>query len=287
MNACLNIFEAFWRAAKSAGRPAHSGTLARWPYTRSFAKRLGVRRPSAAWVVVIIFFTTWFGAHADDFASGTAAAQAGNFSDAKKLFEGDIRARPSVGACLNLGNVEWQSGHAGAAVLAWERAAWINPFDERAADNLKFARLAAQLDEPDLRWHETISTWLPPNLWVWLAGAGLWLALGALVLPRVLRWRKAGWQQTLAALGCCVFIFAMAGNVGVVSRTNLGFVVKKNVMLRLTPTSGSELISAVPAGEPLRKVKTRGNFIYVRTPMAAGWLERGEVGWVNDQSKRP
>ncbi len=190
--------------------------------------------------------------------------------------------QPSSGALVNLGIAEWQRGRAGAAMLAWERAVWIDPFDERAQQNLKFARSVAQVDAPELRWHETVSTWLPGNGWLWVAGAGLWLAAGALVLPRVFRRKKSGGLQMLVALGAGFFIFALVANVGVVSRTDIGFVLRKNTPLRLTPTGGSELISLLPAGEPVRRVRSRGNYFFIRTPMAAGWVERGQVGMVNE-----
>ncbi|MDR3459488.1 MAG: hypothetical protein P4N60_18830 [Verrucomicrobiae bacterium] len=222
-------------------------------------------------------------AAADDaFTHGVDSAHAGQLSEAGLTFEKLVQTRPSAGGFVNLGITEWQRGHAGAAILAWERAAWVDPFDESAGQNLKFARAVAQVDEPELRWFETASTWLPPNAWVWLAGASLWLAAGALVLPRVFRRRKSGWQQTLAALGLCAFIFSVTANLGVVSRTDIGFVLKKNAALRLTPTSGSELTSTLSAGEPVRRLKTRGNYFFVRTPMAAGWIERSQVGLIND-----
>ncbi len=83
-----------------------------------------------------------------------------------------------------------------------EQAHWIDPFDARAAANLKFARQVAEVEAPQLKWYESASSWLPPNAWVWIAGASLWLAVGALVVPRVLRRDKRGWHQTLATVGC-------------------------------------------------------------------------------------
>jgi hypothetical protein len=165
-------------------------------------------------------------------------------------------------------------------MLAWEQARWIDPFDPRAEANLKFARSVAQVDTPALKWFEVISTWLPPNAWVWLAGASLWLAVGALVLPGIFRWRKAGWQQALGALAFGVFLFALTANVGVVSRTNLGVVLQKNAPLLLTPTHTGDVVSALPAGEPARKLRTRGNYFFIRTDAGAGWIERGQLGLI-------
>lgn len=217
----------------------------------------------------------------DAFAQGLTAAQAGDFSSAVEDFEKSIGQKPSSGALVNLGVSEWRRGHAGAAILAWERAQWIDPFDEAARENLKFARMAAQVDEPQLKWFEQASTWLPPNWWVWLAGAGLWTAIGALVLPGFLRRRKAGWQQWLAALGLGIFLFCITANIGVVSRMDLGFTLKKGTPLLLTPTRTSEVITTLAAGEPARRLKSRGDYCFVQTSFGAGWIEQKNLGLIN------
>lgn len=216
----------------------------------------------------------------DPFKAGIAAAQSGDFAGAAAAFDTAAKHQPSVGAYVNLGLAEWQRGHAGAAILAWERAKWIDPFDERATQNLKFARTVAQLDEPQLKWFEVPSTWLPPNTWVWLAGANLWLAIGALVLPRVFRWSKSGWQQWLAALCGGAFLFCLTANIGVVSRTTIGFVVRKNAPLLLTPTKAGEPVSTLNAGEPARRLRTRGDYYFIRTAYSSGWVAKKDFALV-------
>lgn len=231
--------------------------------------------------VLILAVNSCCGASDDLFENGLAAADAGNFSDAADDFEKAAKQNPSFGALLNLGIVEWQRGRAGAAVLAWERAQWLDPLDPRAAQNLAFARAAAELDAPELRWPEKISTWLPPEYWVWISGASLWLVVGALVLPRVLRRKRSGGQQFLVAVGLCVFAFSVAANYGAVSRADIGFVLKKNAPLLLTPTSGAEVISNLNAGEPARVVKTFGNYFLIRTEFGMGWVARGQFDLIN------
>lgn len=216
----------------------------------------------------------------DFFAQGVKLNRAGQFPEAAAAFENSVRQRPSSGALVNLGVTEWQRGRAGAAILAWEQARWIDPFDARAVANLKFARDAAQLDAPQLKWFETASAWLPPGAWMWLAGASLWLAVGALVLPGIFRRRNSGWPQALAALGCCLFLFSLTANFGVVSRAQIGFVLKKSTPLLLTPTQTGEVISTLNAGEPARRLRTRGNYFFVRTEFGHGWIEQNQFGLV-------
>ena len=210
----------------------------------------------------------------DTFERGVEASRAGQFPEAAAAFEGAAQAHPAAGTLVNLGLAEWQSGHAGLAILAWEQAQWIDPFEPRARANLEFAREVAQVDPPRLKWYESVSTWLPPNAWPWLAGAALWLAVGLVVLPSFFRRPKAGWHQFLAALTFGVFLFCVTADAGVVSRTHLGVIVRKNVSLQLTPTRDGETISTLTAGEPVREVRRRGTYVFVQTLGASGWVDQ-------------
>lgn len=218
----------------------------------------------------------------DFFATGIELSRAGEFPEAAAAFEKSAGIRPAAGTLVNLGIAEWLRGHAGAAILAWERARWINPFDPRARADLKFARRAAQVDEAELKWFEIQSTWLPPDAWLWLAGASLWLAVGMMTLPQFFRRRKTGWQQVLAAAGLGIFLACLPANLGVISRTNLGFVLKNDAPLLQTPTRTGEVISTLTAGEPARRVRTRGDYYLVRTENESGWVERNAFGLVSE-----
>ena len=221
----------------------------------------------------------------DGFDEGIEAYRSGQFGPAAQAFERAAAVRPAAGTYVNLGLAEWQRGHAGPAILAWERARWIDPFDKAAGENLHFARQVTQLDEPQLKWFETLSTWLPPATWLWLAGASLWLAVGMILLPAVFRRQKAGWHQTLAACGLCVFLFSLAANRGVVSRTNIGFVLADNAPLLLTPTHQGEVTATLTSGEPARELRALGDYYLIRTESQTGWIEKEQFGLVSRASK--
>jgi tetratricopeptide (TPR) repeat protein len=231
--------------------------------------------------VLVCSLTSVRAATNDPFAQGVEAYRAGQFAAAAQAFENAATVHPSAGTFVNLGLAEWQRGHAGSAILAWEQALWIDPFNKTAAGDLKFAREVAQLNAPQLNWFETLSEWLPPAAWLWLAGASLWLAVGMMLLPRVFRRQKAGWHQTLAACGLCVFLLSLAANWGVISRTRVGFVLEDNAPLLLTPTRDGEVISTLTSGEPARELRKRGNYYLIRTDSETGWTDRKQFGLIS------
>ena len=229
---------------------------------------------------VLFSSTTIFAMTNDLFHPALSEYREGHFAEAAKGFQAAAEQQPASGTFVNLGLTEWRRGRAGAAIQAWEQAYWIDPRDERARANLAYARQLLGLDAPDYAWYERASTWLPVNAWAWLAGASLWLAIGLAVLPGVLRWRRAGWQQAVAALSCAVFLLSLPAHCGVVTRTRIGFVLKKEVPLRLTPTVEAEATIKLNAGEPVRVLRTRGDFLLVRTAHGKGWIERGQFGGI-------
>src|SRR5262249_10332506 len=138
------------------------------------------------------------------FDQGLAAYRTNDYSRAAAVFEQSFAQRPASGTLQNLGNAEWQQGHTGWAILAWEKAVWLDPFNHAARNNLRFGRRAAQVQSPDLTWYEVVSSWLPSSWWAWIAGVSLWLSVAMITLPDILRRPRAAWHQAVAALGLMV-----------------------------------------------------------------------------------
>jgi tetratricopeptide (TPR) repeat protein len=215
------------------------------------------------------------------FRAGIAAYEAGQYDLAAQSFKDSLKVQTASGTLLNLGLAEWQRGRAGEAILSWERATWLDPFNRDARNNLLFARENAEVNPPELSWFESASSWLPANLWTWIAGGSLWLAVAMVTLPGIFRARKAGWHQTLAALAFGIFILSLAPSLGIVTRSKIGIILERNTPLRLTPTREAEVVSSLPAGEPVRELRERGNYIFVRTQNGNGWIERGQIGFLS------
>jgi hypothetical protein len=219
--------------------------------------------------------------HLEDFRAASELYAAGDYSKAAQMFGDLARTAPSTGAFHNLGNAEWKSGRKGEAVLAWERAQWLDPYGANTKANLRFARFKAQLPSPDLAWYEICSTWLPVQTWAWLACVSFWLALGMMILPGVRRWRKADWHQGLAAASLAVFLLTLPALLGVHTRSWMGVIRVGDAPLRLTPTREAQVLVRLAAGESARVERQRGQYLYVRAGNeAAGWLDNSEFGLI-------
>jgi hypothetical protein len=219
---------------------------------------------------------------ADDayFRAGISAYKAGQFEPAAQDFRDSLTKEMASGTLLNLGLSEWRQGQTGEAILVWEQASWLDPFNRAVRQNLLYARETAQANPLELPWFEQTSTWLPANYWVWVASGSLWLAVALVTLPNFLRIRKAGWHQTGAALALGVFLFSLAPSAGIFTRSNIGIVTQKNTRLLLTPTHAAEAVAALPPGEPVRELRQRGDFYFVHSQNGSGWIERSQIGFV-------
>lgn len=239
------------------------------------------RRLSVAALLPLLFLALVAGAASPDarFAEGEAAFRAADYARAARAFRESAAARPASGAFLNLANAEWRRGRVGYAILAWEQALWLDPFDQRARANLRLARKSAQLESPNLAWYEVISTWLPVNWWAWITGASLWLGVGLALLPGILRIRKSVWHQAGAAVALAFFLLSLPAHLGVMTRTRLAFVLEKNTPLRLTPTAEAQELWALGAGEVVRLEREHGKYVLVRTRSGrTGWVEIFQAG---------
>jgi hypothetical protein len=223
------------------------------------------------------------GAPATNFKAGVEAYQASDYSRAVDIFHALAAQQPSSGVLQNLGNAEWQRGRVGEAVLAWEQVLWVDPFDKNARNNLRFARDSAQLENPDLTWWEAVSGWLPVSWWAWITTGSLWLAVGFVTLPGVFRIRKASWQPAAAVLALGILLLTIPAHVGSVTRSRIGFVLQKDAPLRLTPTTEAEVVTRLQAGQPIRIVRGRGDYVFLRTAHMAGWLKLGQFGLISSK----
>ena len=238
----------------------------------------------ALWMLGLLAVAQICRATADaSFHAGVIAYEAGQFDLASRGFSDSLVGHAGSGTLVNLGLANWRGRRTGEAMLAWERANWLDPFNGAASENLLYARETTAVNPPELTWFEQASTWLPANWWTWFAGGSLWLAVALVTLPGFFRVRKAGWHQTVSALALGIFLLSLAPSIGIVTRSNVGVVLENNTMLRLTPTQSAEEIAVLPPGETVRVLRQRKSYLLVRTQNGNGWVERRSIGLVVPQ----
>ena len=257
-------------------------SAARRRFCRKNESGVALRLPPHSIFIVVALICFAHSSRGGDFSalfeSGVSAYRAGDFSQAVESFRKSAALRPASGTLENLGTAEWRSDQPGPAILAWEQSLWLDPFNRVSHNNLRFARKVLQVEAPELTWYEVVSTWLPVNWWAWIAGISFWLAIAAAVLPGIFRLPKAGWQQGVAALGLTIFLLSVPAHAGVHTRSRTGFILQKDTPLRLTPTAEAQAMTRLSAGEPARQLRTRGQYVLLRTSRATGWVLREEFG---------
>ena len=98
------------------------------------------------------------------------------------------------------------------------------------------------------------------------------------LLPGILRRRKAIWHQAIAALALMVFLLSIPALFGVQTRARIGFVLQEDTPLRLTPTLEAQPMTRLAPGEPARWIRARGRYVLVRTSRTLGWVEQDQFG---------
>ena len=214
---------------------------------------------------------------ADSFFMGSQAYVAGDYPLAATFYRQAAADAPAPGVWHNLGNAEWHCGHPGEAILAWERAQWLDPFNANTRANLRYARKMAHLDGPNLAWYEVYSAWLPASAWAVITTASFWIAVALITVPGWMRWRKADWPQGFAAVGFTLFLLTTPALIGVSTRSQVGVVLIDQAPLRLTPTHDAQWLAKLAAGESARRERERGDYVYIRVNNeSAGWIQRAQ-----------
>ncbi len=215
------------------------------------------------------------------FQQGISNYLSGNFTNAAGFFQAAALKRLAPGAWCNLGNAEWLAGRVGPAILAWERARWLDPYLESARNNLDFARKTERLDLPEPGWTELCSAWLPSAWWPWLAALFLWSAVAAALWPNSAHPAKTNWRQGLVAGGLAGFLLVLPGLAGIHERTKLGVMLTSPAPLRLAPAPHGQAIALLSAGEVVRRERQEGGYYMVRTANdVAGWVAATQVVWI-------
>jgi hypothetical protein len=222
-----------------------------------------------------------------DVAAVEAANQlyvAGHYAEAAQIYEEQVaRGVQDSAVFYNLGNVYFQQGDLGRAVLNLERAAQLNPRDADIEANLALVRaqtteLFAEETAGPLTALAQVSERLTENETAVLV-LGFWFLLGFLFLVR----RQAKSERTRKALqyaATFVLLLLLLFGVSLVSRTFLaqtapsGVVVSPTVAVSSGPGVEFATDLSLTGGTAVNLVERQGNWIRLDVPtgVSATWV---------------
>ena len=218
---------------------------------------------------------------ADLFREGNEALRAGAHGVAAGRYRSLIDLEgPSPAAYYNLGWALYHLRDWGGARLAWERAAWLDPYHPDIRLNLSLLASEAGLETAPPSWTAPFAPVGSANAWIWSAAlawmffAVLWTCLAA--------WRwlrpdaRVPWKRVLAVL-CLLGLSAASATALALLRLpdrDRVVVTSADARLLLSPFATAEPVGPVPAGSAGRVTDQRDTFRKIR-------LEDGRTGWID------
>jgi hypothetical protein len=208
-----------------------------------------------------------------------------DFGGAALRFEEYLANAPgSFQAMYNLGNCYLQDGNTGKAILWYERAGKIRPFDPDLRHNLSIAKERRKDPVVEIReffavrWIKAVSGLLPVKWWGVLSVGLFW------ILVFVCGWavRKSAWRSkrwiivAISVAWVCVLAFAMLRRSDLMDDT-AAVVLRDEVEVTIAPDPGSKLVAKINAGEKVLILDSLTQYYKIR-------LANFEQGWLNKQS---
>lgn len=253
----------------------------------------------------LLLFLLLFGMSSDLYAADVAGLKAKGdsayadrlYTDAVALYTEVLAEAPSSVVYYNLGNAQFRLKQYAPAVLAYERALWLDPSNEDARFNLELlrTRLPDRFAQPQrmffVAWTSdaiaacSASDW---SLWSLLAVllAGLCWGLYRAALPLV--WRKLGFFFALLFVGSALFTLLAAGLQASAYAHNARAVVMKNsVPCYVSPTTTSKRAVILNEGVTVEILATSGN-TWLQAALPDGrevWLAKKNVVSVVPEKK--
>jgi tetratricopeptide (TPR) repeat protein len=214
------------------------------------------------------------------FEQANAAFGAGRYDDAIAGYQALLADGRSTALLYNLGNAWFRAGRLGEAILAYEQARLLGPRDADVDANLRQARNAAEVPQPEPRAWQRFVGLLGVDGWTLVASVALWLACALVSARRLAGPRLGGRGPVSLALA----VLALGGALGVAgAATRLGerdraVVIGVEPALRTAPYP-SAAATAITPGEVVTIEREHGGFALVRTAAGkTGWMPDAEVG---------
>ena len=218
------------------------------------------------------------------FDEAVIAYDTGNFVSASNFFRSHIiKNSPDPALLYNLGTCLCNEGDLAGALVCFERAHLLAPYDTAITENLNFVRRRLFLPEVNKIDGPTemlvaASYSLRPDEWL-LVAALAWAAAGIFFAFR----RKLSLNKRIVFVGSCLIIFTAAlgacifEKLGSYSNDN-AVVTSQDAELRSLPsmTSGSKLVR-LRMGTVVKIIESRFDWMRIKSDNTKGWIQKSKM----------
>jgi tetratricopeptide (TPR) repeat protein len=245
---------------------------------------------------LFIFFLIPFLLHADGSDSELDAANRaytyGSYDESAKLFQQIIAARGySAPLCFDLANAEARAGHAGTALLNYERARYLAPADRDIDHNLQLARKQAGLEPNSYRWWQIALRSIDWTVWLAIMAACLLLiflaVIGTAYAPaisaasKIPPWLLKNSCRAILFTGipvCLLMGYVEVSTVGFNNRIEGVIVAPKAATLRLSPFDSADSIGTIPEGELVTVEQRHNDYLRIEArDHHFGWIQQKDI----------
>jgi hypothetical protein len=189
--------------------------------------------------------------------------------------------RYSADGLYNLANSYARAGQPGLAVLNYERAALLAPYDADIAANLDYVRTSAHVPTaPPQSRFARMSKAVSPTLTAWLGVVGIALLGGALLANRVSRRMK--WVTPAGVLvGAALIALPIANAMLLWQRLHEAVVLINQTPALVSPVPIADTAFVLPEAETVIMTAKHDDFVLVRTRGGlSGWVTSANLGAV-------
>jgi len=219
-----------------------------------------------------------------NFVEAITAYDSGDFIAASKFFRSRIiKDSPDPALLYNLGTCLCNEGDLAGALVCFERAHLLAPYDTAITENLNFVRRRLFLPEANKIDGPTemllaASYSLRPDEWL-LVALFAWTAAGIFLAFR----RKLSLNKRIVFVGCCIIIFTLSLGAMIFENLNAysdagAVVTSKNAELRSLPSlnSGSKLVR-LRMGTVIRVIESRFDWVRIKSDNTKGWIQKSKI----------
>ncbi len=223
----------------------------------------------------------------DTFAQANDMYKHGNYADAAKLYEVELKKGVSAELYYNLGNAYYKSGEIGHSILNYERALRLNPNFKDAKFNLKLAQQKV-VDNVNAsagffvkRWAISLIEWGTSNQWAVVSIITFVLSLALFLLfvfAKERRNRKIAFYTAFVFIVVSGITFILSGiRKDQMLKHRDAIIMTGAVTAKSSPDKSGTDIFQLHEGTKVEVKSTLSNWAEIE-------LENGAIGWVEESA---